>query len=76
MTSDLGFVRIKEGWWQAGRVGMSVAPATFVDGQYWTGIIWSEGDECDGPEWYKTASLEAITPPKKTQKQLLARSKP
>lgn len=48
-------VRIREGWWLAGRLGLAVAPDVGCRGIAWTPVLW---DDEEDPDFHKTAGLE------------------
>lgn len=53
-------VRIREGWMDAGKVGLVIGESPMIDGVcYWTPVIFM-GD--DDPTFFKTRALETFEP--------------
>lgn len=50
-------VKIRVGWENAGKTGVTIGKSIVVGGTFWTPIAW-DGD--DGPDWHKLAGLEVI----------------
>lgn len=50
-------IRIKSGWDQAGRQGVTLGPVITVYGVEWVSVLW---DEDDDPDWQKASSLEQL----------------
>lgn len=47
-------VRIRQGWYEAGRTGVRLGPDVHVGGQFWIPVLW---DDEDDPTFHKAAGL-------------------
>lgn len=70
------FVTIRDGWQNAGRVGISLGPAMSIipykgsNGQYWTPVLWIDEED---PNWHKSVGLEPYVAKRLDAKKLLER---
>ena len=70
------FVKIRDGWQWAGRVGLVLASPICTrqyplsGGQSWTPVLWEDEED---PDFFKTAGLESCTPKKRVGNRLLKR---
>jgi hypothetical protein len=54
----VAWVRVREGWISAGRLGVQIGNDQKVGGQLWTPVIWEDQED---PDWFKRAGLEEIS---------------
>lgn len=53
----LNLLKVKDGWENAGRMGIRLASDIFCGGRFWTPILWA-GEE--DPDLHKSEGLEKV----------------
>jgi hypothetical protein len=48
-------VRIKSGWYEEGKLGITLGPPIVIHGMSWTPVLWESNDD---PDFQKSVSLE------------------
>lgn len=51
-------IKMREGWYEAGKLGLLIGPAVYVGGQHWSPVKW---DDEEDPDMVKTAGIEFVS---------------